>query len=120
VRWRNALKDQLESQRDGANSSGEEMRVQEVRIKRQGVALSRSGGGDAGGAEDIAVAKGVVGMVENVEEIGFQLQILRFGKVYVFGHRQVEGRKSGGSDTVAPQVGLRATVLVRYRSPATI
>ena len=84
------------------------MWIQEIRVGRQNIALGSSGRRYACCAENVAVAERIVGMIENVKDVGPQLQIFYFVKINLLGERDIERRKTGCREAVTPQIGLSA------------
>ena len=68
--------DQLQSQGHGANPAAEKLvRSEKIGVGWQRESLCRRCGCNAGGTEDVAVAKGEVGVVQDVKDIRFGEQI---------------------------------------------
>lgn len=95
------LEKELQSQRHGTNPAAEERRrVQEVGIGRQYVTLRCRSGGYTGCAEDISVAEGIARVIEDVECIGFRLEVGSFRKMKVLGKRHIKNAKARGRHAI--------------------
>lgn|SRR5215472_5014201 len=87
----NSSEDQLQSQGHGANPPAEEpVRSEKIGVGGQHEPLCRGCRRNAGGTEDIAVAKGKVRVVENVENIRLHQQVLPFSEKRLLADGEVQ------------------------------